>query len=116
THDEYQRSRAGSIPGGVKVFSVVLGIWNTRCTQPGEDSKDLNILYKENWTKLAEKEMIKFERDVIRRYNLYSGGGEGGHEWNFSNSFLYSLTLITTIGKYWVRAPRRTKNLHSNIS
>lgn len=61
-------------------------------------TEDLNILYKENWTKLAEKEMVKFERDVIRRYNLYSGRGDEGHEWNFPNSFLYSLTLITTIG------------------
>uniref|UniRef100_A0A8D8WM85 TWiK family of potassium channels protein 7 n=1 Tax=Cacopsylla melanoneura TaxID=428564 RepID=A0A8D8WM85_9HEMI len=65
-------------------------------------TEELNILYKENWTKLAEVEMVKFERDLIRRYNLYSNGGAGGidgtHEWNFSNSFLYSLTLITTIG------------------
>ncbi|KAH8395977.1 hypothetical protein KR222_000609 [Zaprionus bogoriensis] len=125
----------------------------------------LNILYKENWTKLAALEIAKFQDQLIKRLNedvmlqlshddvaggpasssssssssagrgaagagagaggannpateavlLHSnfhhhrlaGGGVGGppHEWNFAKAFLYSLTVLTTIG-YGNIAPR----------
>lgn len=76
-------------------------------------TEDLNILYKENWTKLAAKELLEFQRVLVSSIRGGSGGPGGGrgggdhlgleHErdyrWTFSTSFLYALTLITTIGK-----------------
>ncbi|KAM3955343.1 TWiK family of potassium channels protein 7 [Aphomia sociella] len=68
-------------------------------------TEDLNILYKENWTKLAAKELMDFQKVLIK---TISGGAvlenrltyhhEGDYRWTFSSSFLYALTLITTIG------------------
>ncbi|XP_014361206.1 TWiK family of potassium channels protein 7 [Papilio machaon] len=64
-------------------------------------TEDLNILYKENWTKLAAKELMDFQKVLLR--SMHSS--EGAHydhgadyRWTFSSSFLYALTLITTIG------------------
>ncbi|XP_025205924.1 TWiK family of potassium channels protein 7-like [Melanaphis sacchari] len=60
-------------------------------------TEDLNILYRDNWTRLAEEEILKFQDSLIRKY----GGPnqvDRRHRWNFASSFLYSLTLITTIG------------------
>lgn len=62
-------------------------------------TEDLNILYRDNWTRLAEQEILKFQDSLIRKY----GGpnqSDHRHRWNFASSFLYSLTLITTIGKF----------------
>ncbi|XP_036339419.1 signaling mucin MSB2-like [Rhagoletis pomonella] len=108
----------------------------------------LNILYKENWTKLAALEIAKFQDQLIKRLNedallqlshemdgglagasgsgaaiagnspateavlLHTHGGQyghgnGPHEWNFAKAFLYSLTVLTTIG-YGNIAPRTT--------
>ncbi|XP_054087939.1 uncharacterized protein LOC105219249 [Zeugodacus cucurbitae] len=109
----------------------------------------LNILYKENWTKLAALEIAKFQDQLIKRLNedallqlshemdgggIAAGGGNGAamagnspateavllhthggpyghghgpHEWNFAKAFLYSLTVLTTIG-YGNIAPRTT--------
>jgi hypothetical protein len=81
-------------------------------------TEDLNILYKDNWTRLAAQEVLKFQDTLIRNLRGYGSGGvivktggaagNGGsiyyshhhHRWSFSSSFLYSLTLITTIGKW----------------
>lgn len=81
-------------------------------------TEDLNILYKENWTRLAAQEVLKFQDTLVRNLKGYGSGGvivktaggagNGGsiyyshhhHRWSFSSSFLYSLTLITTIGKF----------------
>lgn len=69
-------------------------------------TEDLNILYKENWTKLAAKELMDFQKVLIKTIkggvsleNRISYEHEGDYRWTFSSSFLYALTLITTIGK-----------------
>lgn len=68
-------------------------------------TEDLNILYKENWTKLAAKELLEFQRVLVK--SMRGGGAaharlpldhEHDYRWTFSTSFLYALTLITTIG------------------
>lgn len=119
-----------------------------------EITEKLNILYKDNWTALADREMVKFQTQLFaqkkdshledeeqqqqvlqtgssaasftkvlsddkitfqdgssRRRNSDSNlvqqqqSREGEikarnhQEWSFSQSFLYSLTLITTVGK-----------------
>lgn len=73
-------------------------------------TEDLNILYKENWTRLAAQEVMEFQDSLVRALRITSSQGgylsrQSGvvyyqtHRWTFSSSFLYSLTLITTIGK-----------------
>lgn len=68
-------------------------------------TEDLNILYKENWTKLAAKELMDFQKVLIKSIRGASFESrvtfvhESDYRWTFSSSFLYALTLITTIGK-----------------
>ncbi|CAK1590661.1 unnamed protein product [Parnassius mnemosyne] len=64
-------------------------------------TEDLNILYKENWTKLAAKELMDFQKVLL--HSMRNAGGPNyehstDYRWTFSSSFLYALTLITTIG------------------
>ncbi|XP_049879648.1 potassium channel subfamily K member 16-like [Pectinophora gossypiella] len=63
-------------------------------------TEDLNILYKENWTKLAAKELLEFQQVLMTRLRgaPEPGAAEPEYRWTFSSSFLYALTLITTIG------------------
>ncbi|GLV36779.1 uncharacterized protein CBL_02386 [Carabus blaptoides fortunei] len=73
-------------------------------------TENLNILYRENWTRLAAEEVMEFQEALVRALRTSGGGAyvasaRGGtmyytheHRWSFSSSFLYSLTLITTIG------------------
>lgn len=74
-------------------------------------TENLNILYRENWTRLAAEEVLEFQEALIRAMKSTGSGFVGSvnsnslfyhssHKWSFSSSFLYSLTLITTIGKY----------------
>ncbi|EEB12281.1 conserved hypothetical protein [Pediculus humanus corporis] len=81
----------------------------------------LNILYHENWTRLAGQEISKFQDEIIQKLteeilNIHNNNNNNNHnnnnnnngnfldntqqnDWNFSKSFLYSLTILTTIGK-----------------
>uniref|UniRef100_A0A182WRI1 Potassium channel domain-containing protein n=1 Tax=Anopheles quadriannulatus TaxID=34691 RepID=A0A182WRI1_ANOQN len=84
----------------------------------------LNILYRENWTRLASMEIARFQEQFVNRLleemtqinNMQHAGAPGtaGHElaghgpdnnWTFARAFLYSLTILTTIG-YGSVAPR----------
>ncbi|XP_067014989.2 potassium channel subfamily K member 18-like [Anabrus simplex] len=112
-----------ALEGGMKDNNVAVGV------VLGEDirsktveklwsiTEDLNILYKDNWTRLAAQEVLKFQDTLVRNLRGYRKGSgaapNGGalyyshhhHRWSFSSSFLYSLTLITTIG-YGSVAPK----------
>ncbi|XP_074109352.1 uncharacterized protein LOC141534114 [Cotesia typhae] len=88
-------------------------------------TEDLNVLYRDNWTRLAEREILEFQEKMVQSLNhdprsstfsVYGGtiqrssrGGndryKGDKRWTFGGSLLYSLTLITTIG-YGSVAPR----------
>nr|ABC86281.1 RE09672p [Drosophila melanogaster] len=68
-------------------------------------TEDLNILYKENWTRLAAQEVQLFQDTLlraVRQSKVYPPGGiqlnAPTHKWTYASAFLYSLTLITTIG------------------
>lgn len=83
-----------------------------------EITVSLNILYRENWTRLAAQEILKFQNELIQRvtaemasqygvsYREMALGEFGGsddnaheeHEWNLALAFFYSLTVLTTIG------------------
>lgn len=111
-------------------------------------TEDLNILYKENWTRLAAQEVQLFQVSqrfsliflflstfalflidythvficltlslsffsslplqdtllrAVRQSKVYQPGGvqmnAPTHKWTYASAFLYSLTLITTIGE-----------------
>ncbi|GFY39699.1 uncharacterized protein TNIN_302811 [Trichonephila inaurata madagascariensis] len=64
----------------------------------------LNVLYKENWTRQVTEEVKRFQADLVHAIKEGYDGKEGtGTQWTFSGAFLYSLTVITTIGKcYYV--------------
>lgn len=93
-------------------------------------TENLNILYRENWTRLAAKEVLEFQEALIE---AMKGTGNGyvenptspmfyyhnPHRWSFSSSFLYSLTLITTIGEcsflfFYVKLSRIANSLIEN--
>lgn len=84
-----------------------------------EITVSLNILYRENWTRLAAQEILKFQNELVQRVTTEMASqygvsyremalGEFGsdlanhyeeHEWNLALAFFYSLTVLTTIGE-----------------
>lgn len=88
-----------------------------------EITVSLNILYRENWTRLAAQEILKFQNELVQRVTTEMASqygvsyremalGEFGssdvsthyeeHEWNLALAFFYSLTVLTTIGTYFI--------------
>ena len=63
-------------------------------------TEDLNILYKDNWTHLAQLEMRHYQHQIIKslRKSLLDERYSFRQSWTFPMAFLYALTLITTIG------------------
>lgn len=92
----------------------------------------LNILYRDNWTKLAAQEITRFQDELLKtltddNYQEYpvvdrkSSGRmtQEGYEWTFARSFLYSLTVLTTIGEYFLgflRGVRKSLKFQANVS
>ncbi|KAK9307752.1 hypothetical protein QLX08_001995 [Tetragonisca angustula] len=87
-------------------------------------TESLNILYRENWTKLAAQEIARFQDQLVKRIteDMMATQNAGTYvassasdtvterripEWNFAKAFLYSLTVLTTIGCGSI-APRST--------
>lgn len=53
-----------------------------------------------NWTSAVEKELREFETKVVATANSYSDNVKDDLHWTFSGALLYSVSIITTIGKF----------------
>ena len=70
-------------------------------------TETLNVLYRENWTLMANKEIIKFQNEMIQSIKQSMAGEqdckhsvvEKEKEFTITAAFLYCLSLITTIGQ-----------------
>lgn len=78
-------------------------------------TENLNVLYKDNWTKLAGEEIshlqdfffeeltLKSENSPLSECNTknyQSNRKKNPPFWNLGECFLYSLSLLTTVGNY----------------
>ena len=62
-----------------------------------------NMFYRPNWTKEAEEVLLAFQDEIYTatKRDGYDGkDSEKEQQWNFAGALLYSVTVITTIGKY----------------
>lgn len=67
----------------------------------------LNILYRENWTRLAAQEITRFQEQLVQKLTEEMASRSYSHDprqqkvdWNLAKAFLYSLTVLTTIGQF----------------
>jgi hypothetical protein len=62
-------------------------------------SERLNVLYEKNWTRLVTEQLKRFERAVVEAGKADGASNPGAPHWTFGGALLYSLTLLTTVGK-----------------
>lgn len=62
-----------------------------------------NVLYPKLWRKMALNRIEQLEKIIINAVQKdgYSLADKDG-QWSFSSALLYSVTIITTIGKYFL--------------
>ncbi|XP_045532709.1 uncharacterized protein LOC123720215 [Pieris brassicae] len=66
-----------------------------------------HYLREEDWKSMARKKLYEFEDQLHTAHEAGVTSYSGQRSWNFMNSFVYCLTLITTIG-YGHIAPKTT--------
>lgn len=92
----------------IKIKEAVERLWKI--------TENLNVLYKDNWTKLAGEEINnlqdffftsmseKTESTLVSECNtkIYQSNRKSSQQpfWNLGECFLYSLSLLTTVGNY----------------
>lgn len=57
------------------------------------------MLYEKNWTRLVTEQLKRFERAVVEAGKADGASNPGAPHWTFGGALLYSLTLLTTVGK-----------------
>lgn len=58
-----------------------------------------HYLREEDWKSMARNKLFEFENQLHTAHEAGVSSYSGQRSWNFMNSFVYCLTLITTIGK-----------------
>ncbi|XP_013138051.1 PREDICTED: uncharacterized protein LOC106102972 [Papilio polytes] len=66
-----------------------------------------HYLREEDWKSMARNKLFEFENQLHTAHEAGVSSYSGQRSWNFMNSFVYCLTLITTIG-YGHIAPKTT--------
>ncbi|CAH2242584.1 jg14120 [Pararge aegeria aegeria] len=66
-----------------------------------------HYLREEDWKSLARKKLYEFEDQLHTAHEAGVTSYSGQRSWNFMNSFVYCMTLVTTIG-YGHIAPKTT--------
>lgn len=57
-------------------------------------------LSEDEWKSLARTKLMEFENQLYDAYDAGMTSYSGQKGWSFINSFIYSLTVVTTIGKF----------------
>ena len=81
-------------------------------------SEKFNVLWRDNWTIAAGKVLNDFENQVIKKIQFegYSGGDDKQTvQWSFSGALLYSVTVITTIGKSFLKREHSSWSLFCTV-
>ena len=63
----------------------------------------MEVLNEQNWTEQVTTRLKKFEMNVIKALKEKGWDGKESEEtvtWTFAGGLFYSITVITTIGKY----------------
>lgn len=86
----YEEEKAGEVTAMRE--KIVKHIWDI--------TNNYNVLYRENWTQSVTSEIMEFQSVLIAAVrDGYDGkNAKASQQWSFSGAFLYSLTVITTIG------------------
>lgn len=92
--------RALEAPYEVRKASQVRALREQTVGRLWEVTAALNVLYKDNWTAAVNEHIRYFQLRLVAAVKDGYDGKESGREqqWSFSGAFLYSLTVITTIG------------------
>lgn len=57
------------------------------------------MLYERNWTKLVTEQLKRFERTVLETKRMKEISDSSTAHWTFGSALLYSVTILTTVGK-----------------
>jgi len=69
-------------------------------------TRQFNVMFEGNWTDMVNSEILEFQERIVAAVGEgYDGHADASSQWTFSGGFLYSLTVMTTIG-YGNIAPR----------
>jgi len=77
-------------------------IRNSTVNKLWTETYKLNVLYKENWTAMAFKEIEQFQQVLLKALKdgyLPDQETRAHMRWSFTDSWMYSISIITTIGK-----------------
>ncbi|KAH7960854.1 hypothetical protein HPB49_024013 [Dermacentor silvarum] len=93
--------RALEGPYEVRKASQVRALREQTVSRLWDVTAALNVLYKDNWTAAVNEHIREFQLRLVAAVKDGYDGKESGREqqWSFSGAFLYSLTVITTIGE-----------------
>ena len=65
-------------------------------------TEEMNVFHRENWTIVANEILDNYTKAIYKATKFYGWDGKDGEsevQWTFAGALLYSITVITTIGK-----------------